>query len=91
MNALPQPRLFLGRVMHRRLRPTQHRFQYPVFFLAIPLSNVAGLANRLMGVNRAGLLSFHFADHGACDGSHPLEWVRELRRILGPPETALPR
>jgi hypothetical protein len=64
--------------MHRRLRPTQNRFVYPVFFLAIPLSNVAALANRWMGVNRRGLLSFHFADHGACDGSHPLDWVRGL-------------
>jgi DUF1365 family protein len=72
------PRLFLGQVMHRRLRPTHNAFVYPVFFLSIPLSSVDALANRWMGVNRPGILSFHFADHGARDGSHPLVWVRGL-------------
>jgi DUF1365 family protein len=64
--------------MHRRVRPRANAFEYPVFFLSIPLSNVAALANRWMGVNRPGLLSFHYADHGARDGSHPLDWVRAL-------------
>jgi DUF1365 family protein len=74
----PTPRLYLGQVMHRRVRPTQNRFVYPVFFLSIPLSNVEALANRWVGVNRPGLFSFRFADHGARDGTHPLEWVRGL-------------
>lgn len=79
----PAPRLFLGQVMHRRLRPRPNAFVYRVFFLSIPLSNVAALANGWMGVNRAGLLSFHFADHGAGDGSHPLHWVRALLAAEG--------
>jgi DUF1365 family protein len=78
VTAAPLPRLYLGRVLHRRLRPAQNRFAYPVFFLSIPLSNVAALANRWFGVNRPGLFSFRFADHGARDGSHPLEWVRTM-------------
>jgi DUF1365 family protein len=78
VTAPPQPRLYLGRVMHRRLRPTPNRFVYPVFFLAIPLSNVAALSNRWVGVNRPGLFGFRFADHGARDGTHPLDWVRSL-------------
>lgn len=76
--AAPQPRLVLGRVMHRRLRPVAHAFAYRVFFFSIPLSNVAALENRWVGVNRPGLLSFRFADHGARDGSHPLAWIRGL-------------
>jgi DUF1365 family protein len=78
VTAARTPRLYLGQVMHRRLRPSQNRFVYPVFFLSIPLSNVAALANRWVGVNRPGLFSFRFADHGARDGTHPLEWVRAL-------------
>ena len=78
MTIPPQPRLFHGKVMHRRLRPATNHFVYSVFFLSVPLSNVAGLANRWFGVNRRGLFSFHFADHGARDGSNPLDWVRGL-------------
>ena len=74
----PEPKLFLGAVMHRRLRPAANHFLYRVFFLAIPLSNVAALGNRWFGVNRWNLLGFDFRDHGARDGSHPLEWIRAL-------------
>ena len=31
-----------GQVMHRRLRPVSHGFAYPVFFLRIPLGELAG-------------------------------------------------
>lgn len=74
----PAPKLFLGAVMHRRLRPVANHFLYRVFFLAIPLSNVAALQNRWFGVNRWNLLGFDFRDHGARDGSHPLGWIRAL-------------
>jgi DUF1365 family protein len=74
----PAPKLFLGTVMHRRLRPAANQFLYRVFFLAIPLSNVTALRTRWFGVNRWNLLGFDFRDHGARDGSHPLEWIRAL-------------
>lgn len=76
--AAARPRLFFGRVMHRRLRPAAHAFVYPVFFLSIPLSRIDALENRWFGVNRWNLFGFHFSDHGARDGSHPLEWIRAL-------------
>jgi DUF1365 family protein len=74
----PVPKLYVGRVMHHRLRPAANRFVYPVFFLSIPLSRVEALENRWCSVNRWNLVSFRFADHGACDGSHPLAWIRAL-------------
>ena len=57
-------RLFFGQVMHRRLRPAEHRFVYPVYFCVLPLSEVACSASALFSVNRWNLFSFHFADHG---------------------------
>lgn len=75
--AAPAPRIYFGRVMHRRLRPVAHRFEYPVFHLLVPLSRVVDLESPLFGVNRRGLFSFHFSDYGAGDGRHPLAWVRE--------------
>ena len=74
----PAARLFMGQVMHRRLRPVANRFVYPVCFCLLPLSALEASANRLFSVNRFNLLSFHYADHGARDGSHPLPWIRGL-------------
>jgi DUF1365 family protein len=67
--------LLTGTVMHRRLRPVAHRFFYRVFFLRLPLTRLEGAA---IPVNRAGWCSFHFRDHGARDGTHPLAWIRAL-------------
>ena len=63
--------LYVGEVMHARLKPVGHRFSYRVMSLLIDLDRLAE-ANRqspLFGVNRAGLYSFHEADHGRRDGS----------------------
>jgi len=71
-------RLYFGEVMHLRLRPAKNRFVYPVFFLRVPLSDPQSLRRPLFGVNRWNLFSFMFRDHGARDGSPPLEWIRAL-------------
>ena len=68
--------LHTGQVLHRRLKPVQHRFRYAVFFLRFPLHRVAELETTLFSVNRFNLLSFHFADHG--DGGDPLAWAQRL-------------
>jgi uncharacterized protein len=63
--------LYVGEVMHARLKPIGHRFSYRVMSLLIDLDRLEA-ANRqsaLFGVNRAALYSFHEADHGARDGS----------------------
>src|SRR3984893_6032540 len=63
--------LYLGEVMHARLKPVGHRFSYRVMSLLIDLDRL-GDADRqspLFGVNRAALYSFNEADHGERDGS----------------------
>lgn len=77
MNDSPA-RLFFGQVMHRRLRPVENRFVYPVYFCTLPLSQIERTNSALFSVNRRNLFSFHFSDHGARDGSHPLTWIRSL-------------
>ena len=76
-------KLYFGKVMHHRLRPTEHRFVYPVFFMRVPLSDPQSLAGPLFGVNRLKLFSFMFRDHGARDGSSPLAWIRALLKREG--------
>lgn len=63
--------LYVGEVMHARLKPMGHRFSYRVMSLLIELDrlDVADRQSPLFGVNRAALYSFHEADHGMRDGS----------------------
>lgn len=70
--------LYVGEVMHARLKPVGHRFSYRVMSLLIDLDRleVADRQSRLFGVNRRALYSFHEADHGDRDGSSLLLYVR---------------
>lgn len=63
--------LYVGKVMHARLKPVGHRFSYRVMSLLIDLDRLdaADRQTPLFGVNRRALYSFHEADHGARDGS----------------------
>ncbi|MDX1710501.1 MAG: DUF1365 domain-containing protein [Rhodovibrionaceae bacterium] len=71
-----ESRLYFGRVMHKRLRPFTHRFDYRVFSMLIDLDELP-LLDRVPGfaVDRAGLFSFHSKDHGARDGSALRPWI----------------
>jgi DUF1365 family protein len=63
--------LYVGEVMHARLKPVGHRFNYRVMSLLIDLDrlDVADRQTPLFGVNRRALYSFREADHGERDGS----------------------
>ncbi|MGA8902529.1 DUF1365 domain-containing protein [Bradyrhizobium sp.] len=63
--------LYVGEVMHARLKPVGHRFNYRVMSLLIDLDRleVADRQTPLFGVNRRALYSFHESDHGERDGS----------------------
>ena len=77
--------LFRGSVMHARMKPVAHRFQYSVFNLLIDLDRLdqADDASRLFSVNRANLLSFHEKDHGRRDGSSLRRYVEEVLAPAG--------
>ena len=61
--------LYLGAVMHRRLRPTVHKFRYRAFWLLLDLDELPALTARLrlFSHNRFNLFALHHADQG--DGS----------------------
>ena len=74
----PVPCLYVGRVMHHRLRPFRQRFTYRMWTLFVPLDAWDGVARglRLLSVEGRNLLSLKARDHGPRDG-RPLEpWVR---------------
>lgn len=80
------PRLLLGHVMHRRLRPAVNAFSYPVFFMQLPLGDLQAAARPAFSIDRRNLLSFHQKDHGRRDGSPLLPWIRGLLRERGLPD-----
>ncbi len=78
--------IFLGQVMHRRLRPKVNAFVYPVFFLQISLRRLAEANCGIFAVDRKNLLSLRSEDHGARDGSPLLPWICALLRAEGLPD-----
>lgn len=72
------PEIVFGRVMHRRLTPVEHAFSYGVFYLRVPLTQIAQLPNRWLSLDGFNLLSFMRRDYGARDGGDLLAWARAL-------------
>ncbi len=62
---------YIGKVLHARLRPVQHRFVYRLFMLLIDLdrTEAAGRLSRFLSIGRFNLFGFHEGDHLPIDGS----------------------
>ncbi len=73
-----QPQLFIGHVMHRRLRPAENAFAYPVFYLQLPLRALGAASCGIFSVESGNLLSFYSKDHGPRDGSPLLPWIEAI-------------
>ena len=76
------PQLGVGVVRHRRLKPSVHAFEYPSYFLMLPLRSLRMAAAPQLARNRWALLSFFDRDHG--DGrADALAWLDELLAAEG--------
>ena len=62
--------LYVGTVMHHRVKPVRHRLSYRVFSLLADLDELPRLDRelRLFAHNRFGLTGFHDRDFGPLDG-----------------------
>jgi uncharacterized protein len=74
---LHAPQLGTGVVRHRRLKPQVHAFDYPTYFLMLPMRSLRTVPAAALRRNRFGLLSFHDRDHGDGRGD-ALAWLDEL-------------
>jgi len=72
--------LYFGNVMHARLKPRLHRFNYRIFSLVIDIDRYeeAEKQSILFRVNKPSLVSFQEKDHGPRDGSSLREHVNKL-------------
>ncbi|WGS50761.1 DUF1365 domain-containing protein [Paraburkholderia sp. D15] len=81
--------LLTGQVMHERLRPRQHRFTYPVFYVRCDLDRLGSLGSTAsfpsgwFGIDRWRPLSLHARDHGPRDGSDLAAWMRAQLSAAG--------
>lgn len=62
--------LYVGEVMHRRLRPRLHKLRYRMFSLLLDLDEIDALAGRLRLFSRARFNVFGFRDADHLDGTH---------------------
>lgn len=90
MPLLPAASLYWCRVMHERLLPFRHKFNYRVFSLLLDIDRLAEITagSRLLRHNRFGLLSFHDRDHGPRDGTALRPWVETALTREGLQEAA---
>lgn len=77
--------LYLGHVLHRRLRPRVHVLRYRVLHVLIDIDRIEALAQRLrlFAYNRFGLFAFHDRDYGAGDGTPLRAHAEGLLRSAG--------
>lgn len=73
----PRPLIGIGVVRHTRLRPAANAFEYPTYFLMLPMRALRVTPSPALVRNRFGLVSFHDRDHG--DGrADALAWLEAL-------------
>ena len=58
-------KIYSGQLMHARLQPVEHRFNYPVYFYSFDLDELEALQKQLplFGYNRWNLISLHDKDY----------------------------
>lgn len=66
-----------GQVSHTRLRPARNAFEYPTYFLMLPLRTLHRDGSGVLAHNRRGALSFFDRDHGD-GGDNALVWLDAL-------------
>jgi uncharacterized protein len=77
--------LYVGDVMHRRLRPRLHKFKYRGFWLTLDLDTLPQVAAplRLFSLDRFNLFSFNVADHADGKPGFLREKISKLVRDAG--------
>ena len=83
---MTQPALYHGIVTHHRFRPVAHALRYRIFMLLLDLDETGGLPG-LLGIDRAGLLSFWQKDHGDGSPNGLRAWLRAQLQDAGLADT----
>ncbi|SIR27089.1 hypothetical protein SAMN05880557_10984 [Pseudacidovorax sp. RU35E] len=79
--------LYLGEVMHQRMRPRRHRLRYRVYSVLLDIDRVDALAaaSRLFSLGRFNLFSLQWKDYGAGHAEGPRAHVEAQLQAAGLP------
>lgn len=79
--------LYVGQVMHQRLRPRRHHLRYRLYHLLIDIDELPRLHQdlRFFSVDRFNLFSFHARDHGDGTGAPLRPQIDARLRAAGLP------
>ena len=77
-----QPLIGFGQVIHKRLRPTANAFNYPTYFLMLPMRSLHRNGSGALAHNRRSALSFFDRDHGD-GGDNAVTWLDALLQREG--------
>jgi DUF1365 family protein len=77
--------LYSGEVMHQRMKPFGHRFQYRVFSLLVDLDRLgeAKKLSALFSINAKNLVAFHEKDHSGSDTASLRSYADDLLADAG--------
>ncbi|WDR06038.1 DUF1365 family protein [Devosia rhodophyticola] len=77
--------IYVGDVVHKRVRPKRHALRYRVFSVLVDLDQLESLDEelRFFSLNRFNLVSFHSKDFGPHDGSSIAAFIRQKARQAG--------
>lgn len=80
-----QSSLYVGHIMHHRIRPKRHRFVYRLATLLIDIDRLVDIDRRLwlFSAGHLNLFSFHNKDHGPRNGSALRPWVEAKLKTAG--------
>jgi DUF1365 family protein len=79
VNQFFKPQIIFGRVSHKRLFPKVNAFNYGIYYLSLPLSQInQTLENKYFKYNRWGFLSFYDKDHGSRDSDDLRKWAQNI-------------
>lgn len=74
---IPREVIYVGKIMHLRLIPKKHKFQYSFFSFLLDIDCLQKPKKdlRLLSINRFNIFSFYEKDHGSRDGSALRVWA----------------
>lgn len=77
--------LYVGDVVHKRVRPKRHSLRYRVFSMLVDLDQLESMDEklRLFSLNRFNFVSLFTKDFGPRDGSSIADFVRRKARAAG--------
>ncbi len=82
MDSVISPTLLIANVMHKRTQPKVNCFQYKLYYLTLPLTQLFKLSTRLFSVNRFNLLSLFLKDYGNNE-EDTTQWIRDTLSSYG--------